>query len=226
MLSREHVNLWRETAARDLRPSTTRTRLSQIRTFCAWAVDEKHLKIDPAYGLRPPRQPRRVPRALKLEEVASVLAVCPDSRARLIVLLAVQEGLRRKEVAGLELGDVDLDEGVLLVRGKGDHERIVPLSDETRAAMADYLVDRLAFAGPLICNATDGASPLAPVTIGRMVSDLMRAAGVKHRAYDGKSMHAFRHTAATDMLRAGAHVRDVQLALGHQSLKATEVYLP
>lgn len=224
-LKRDHVEAWLIKANRELRPATVRTRFSQIRLFCGWAVAEGYLKADPTIGLRAPRQPRQVPRALRLEDVAATLTVCPDNRSRLIVLLAVQEGLRRKEVTGLELGDIDLDQGVALVRGKGDHERVVPLSEETKTALHAYLAERPAFAGPLLRNETDGVSPLAPVTVGRMVSDLMREAGVKQRAYDGKSMHAFRHTAATDMVRAGAHLRDVQFALGHRSLATTEKYL-
>lgn len=221
-LGADHIEAWQRTT---MAPSTMRTRASQIRAFCSWAVRRGLLAKDPTGEMKRRRQPRQVPRGLKPAEVRAVLSVCPDARSRLVVLLMVQEGLRRKEVAELEVGDIDADEHVALVRGKGGHERVLPLSDETREALARYLAECPALAGPLVRSMTDGRSSLAPITVGRMVSALMTAAGVKKRAYDGRSAHALRHTAATDILRSGAHLRDVQAALGHRSLATTERYL-
>lgn len=203
-----------------------RTRLSQLRCFCAWGVEHRYLRVDPTLGVRGPRQPRRLPRGLKLAEVRATLAKAPDARARLVLLLMFQEGLRRREVAGLSLGDIDMDERTMLVVGKGDHERTLPISAETWGALVAYLGTGRIVAGPLIRSLVDGRSALQPATVGRMVSAIMLDAGVKERAYDGRSAHSARHTAATDTLRAGGHLRDVQKMLGHVSLTSTEVYLP
>lgn len=223
-LAREHVEHWMKAAK--LAPSTMRTRLSQLRCFSRWAVEHGHMRTDPTNGVKGPRQPRRLPRGLRLAEVQAILTHAADPRARLIVLLMVQEGLRRKEVAGLALGDIDMAERTMLIVGKGDHERVLPISGETWAALVTYLATGRVVAGPVIRSLRDGRSAIQPGMVGRIVSATMLAAGVKQRAYDGRSGHSCRHTAATDSLRAGAHVRDVQKMLGHVSLTSTQVYLP
>ncbi len=223
-LTRRHVEHWLRTAK--IAPSTMRTRLSQVRCFCGWAVEHGFMRTDPTLGVRGPRQPRRLPRGLKLCEVQAVLACAPNPRARLIVLLMVQEGLRRKEVAGLTLGDIDTAERTMLVTGKGDHQRVLPISDETWAALRSYLGTGRVVGGPVIRSLRDGRSAIQPSMVGRIVSAAMLAAGVKERGYDGRSGHSCRHTAATDSLRAGAHLRDVQKMLGHVSLQSTQIYLP
>lgn len=223
-LSKSHVEHWLRTAK--LAPSTMRTRLSQLRCFSGWAVEHGYMRKDPTLGVRGPRQPRRLPRGLKLAEVQAVLAHASDDRARLIVLLMVQEGLRRKEVAGLSLGDIDMAERTMLIVGKGDNERVLPVSDETWQALTAYLATGRIVGGPVIRSLRDGRSAIQPGMVGRVVSRTMLAAGVKERAYDGRSGHSCRHTAATDSLRAGAHVRDVQRMLGHVNLSSTQVYLP
>lgn len=223
-LARAHVEHWMRTAK--LAAATLRTRLSQLRCFCSWAVEHGYSRTDPTLGIRGPRQPRRLPRGLQLTEAQAIVAHAPDSRSRLIVLLMLQEGLRRREVAGLMVGDIDMSARTMLVIGKGLHERTLPISAETWAALVAYLGTGRVVAGPLVRSLKDGRSPIQPATIGRLVSALMLAAGVKQRPYDGRSGHSCRHTAATDTLRAGAHLLDVQHMLGHRSITSTEVYLP
>lgn len=223
-LSRSHVEEWLSKV--ELSPASTRTRLSQVHGFAAWAIEHGLLKKDPTIGVRRPREPRRLPRGLPGEDIARLLEYCPDNRGRLIVLLMTQEGLRRKEVAGLQFGDIDRDERMLLVRGKGGHERVLPISDETWRVLLRYLAEHPAKAGPLVRSYHDGRSPLSAVTIGRIVSEWMFATDIKQAPYDGRSAHSCRHTMATDMLKAGAHIRDVQAALGHRSIVTTQRYLP
>lgn len=223
-LCRAHIEDWLGSV--DLAPSTKRTRLSQVRNFAHWAIAHGHMTVDPTIGVRGPRQPRLVPRGMTAAEVTRLLSASPDERCTLVVLLMVQEGLRRCEVATLGMGDIDFGEQLMLITGKGGHQRVLPLSSETWAALTAYLRESPAVAGPVIRNRSDGRSPVSPVTIGRMMSALMSQCGVKTRAYDGRSGHALRHTAASDMARSGAHLRDVQAALGHLSIVSTQRYLP
>lgn len=209
-----------------LAPATRRGRFSVVRTYCRWLVSRGHLRRDPTVGLRGPRQPRSVPRALQEEAVAATLAVCPDARARLIVTLMVQQGLRCCEVHALQLGDFDIHRGTMRVVGKGGHERILPVMCETTEAIASYLAEHPAVAGPLIRSYRDPHRGLAADTISGLVGEWVAAAGIKQHRRDGVSAHAFRHTAATDMLLNGAHLRTVQHALGHAHLSTTEIYLP
>lgn len=223
-LSREHVEAW--LASVKLSPATLRTRLSQVRGLCAWGVEHGYLAVDPTIGVRGPRQPRRLPRGLRMNDARKLVAAAPDARSRLVLLLMLQEGLRRREVAGLSLGDVDTSERTMLVVGKGSHERLLPISDETWRAMVAYLSEVRVTAGPLIRSLKDGHKAVQPATIGRLVSDTMMAAGIKQRPYDGRSGHSCRHTAASHALLHGAHLRDVQMMLGHRHLSSVETYLP
>lgn len=201
--------------------STARQRFCHIRGFCRWLVRHGHLGGDPTLELKAPRQPRSVPRAYNPDVVDRLVAVCPDPRARLIVLLEVQEGLRACEVARLEVGDIDFDEQHALVRGKGQRERILPLSTQTWQALEDYLTERPLKSGPLIRSRTEPWKGISAEHVAHLVQGWLRQIGVRGGG------HRLRHTMATTLLRDGkADVRDVQAALGHASLSSTSIYLP
>lgn len=218
-LRTEHVE--RFLAEHPAAPATMRQRFSTIRVFCRWLVKHGHLTADPTDGIDAPRQPRPVPRAYSPAVVAQLLEVCPDARARLICLLEVQEGLRACEVARLEVGDIDFAERLVLVRGKGGRERILPLSDETSEALDAYLAGHPATAGPLVRSYNDPAAGICAAHIVHMMGHWLRDAGVTRGGG-----HGLRHTMATQLLRSGADVRDVQTALGHATLTSTQIYLP
>lgn len=201
--------------------STARQRFSTIRVFCRWLVRRGYLEVDPTAALKAPRQPRPVPRAYPVEVVRRLLAACPDRRARLICLLEVQEGLRACEVVRLELGDVDFVDREIRVRGKGSVERVLPVSIETWIALDLYLRQHPANAGPLVRSYNDPAAGVCAAYVVHMMGCWLRAAGV---ARGGG--HGLRHTMATQLLRSGADIRDVQSALGHVALSSTSVYLP
>lgn len=225
-LSRDHVEAWVTAFGGTLARSTLRNRVSVIRKFCSWLIRHDAIPSNPCDGLERIRQPRSVPRALPSPAVGDLFASLPDARAELIVSLMVQEGLRCKEVAGLQLGDIDDQSGTLVVVGKGGHQRMLPISDETAKSMRRYLLEHPASAGPLIRRYDQPARGLS----AHYVSDLVRRweadAGVKHRSHDGVGAHSLRHTAATDVLRAsGGNVVLVQQMLGHASLQTTQVYL-
>lgn len=200
--------------------STARARFSQIRTFCRWLVRHGYLRADPTEQLPVPRQPRAVPRAYRPEQVSHLLETCPDSRARFVCLLMVQEGLRACEVSRLELGDIDVSEKLMLVRGKGNRERVLPLSAQTWDALAEYLRDHPARAGALIRSFEPPFLGMSPAYVARLVSKWLTSAGISGGG------HGLRHTAATELLRGGADVRDIQQILGHQCLTSTQIYLP
>lgn len=222
-------------------PRTAASRLAHVRGFCRWLVREGVLATDPTVEVPRPRQPRQVPRALGADLVAQLLAACPDTRARFVVSAMVHLGLRCAEVAGLRFDDIT--DGHILVRGKGGHERVLPLLAELRTALDAYLADHPADTGPVVrpyraynarsvvpvglvrVTVTVNGRGLSPSSVSQLVSTWMDQAGIKGKPRDGISAHALRHTAATDALRHGAHLRDVQAALGHVSLATTERYL-
>ena len=217
-LRSSHVEKWMERG--DHSPSTLRNQLSIVRSFCRWLVKRGHIKADPTLEVASPRQPRYLPRGLQLPKVTAAFAAAPDARAALILSLMVQEGLRCCEVAELQHGDIHLTERLVLIHGKGGHERALPITAETWRAIHAYLAEHPATVGPLIRSYSRPNRGIGAQHISVLVSQWLHGADVAATA------HALRHTAATDMLRAGAHVRDVQHALGHQSLATTQKYLP
>jgi site-specific recombinase XerD len=224
-LSQEHIEEWQATIGH-LAPATRRGRLSYVKGFCAWLARRKFVPADPTVEIARVRLPRYLPRGLPMASVSALLAHCPDVRGELMVLLEVQEGLRCGEVAGLQLSDVDFVDRTVRIVGKGGHVRLLPVSDETWAVLERYLAAAPLTAGPLIRSKRDLSSGLTSDTISGLISEWLSDAKVKRYARDGASAHSLRHAAATDMLRSGAHLRDVQAALGHASLATTQRYLP
>ena len=225
-LARVHVEAWMATVG-PLAPATRRTYFGIVRRFCRWLVDHRAVRRDPTAGIKPPKPPRTLPRALTSADVLAVRHTAVDPRARCIIALLHDLGLRIGEVARLELGDIDWTARTVRIHGKGGHERLLPLTLPTIHAIVAYTtaVPTRGSTGPLIRNENDHTSPLTPVHLSRIVSDLMTAAGVKARPWDGRSAHAFRHTAAGELVDVEPDVRVVQAFLGHQHLSTTSVYL-
>jgi site-specific recombinase XerD len=222
-LTRRHVERFLEGA--DVRPATAALYLAVLRTFGQWLFLEGMVRRDPTIGVKGPRKPRAVPRGLRGEDVDAIFHHCPDTRARLIVSLMVQEGLRCSEVAGLKLGDVDLVDRTLFIVGKGGHERVLPLTQGSAVLAGRYLSEHPTSAGPLIRSYLNPLKGITPNRVSVLVGEWMGDAGVRGRVRDGRSAHALRHTCASDLARAGVDVVVVQGVLGHASLATTSRYV-
>lgn len=207
----EHVEQW----VRSGNParSTRRRRYSTVKLFCQWLVRRGHLATDPTLGLKAPRVPKPVPRGLPVEDIKRLVHSAPDPRARFILVWMAQLGLRCVELCRLELADISHEDRTVRIVGKGGWHRIMPVTLEASHALTGYLLERGLRHGPLL--------DVTPNHLSRLVSRWMAAAGVPGTA------HALRHSMATHLLRVGgADIKDVQAALGHQSLTSTSVYLP
>jgi integrase/recombinase XerC len=217
-IQQRHVAKW--LTERRVSATTTVFYLAAVRSYFHWAITAGHTKVDPTIGYEAPKRPRRLPRAMEHDEVKKILINCATDRERVMVLLMCQEGLRAVEISRLQVGDIDPKERTLRVVGKGGHERILPLSEESLWAIRAYKGSEFTV-GPLITSERRGAyaEGVAPQTVSRVVGEAMKRAGV------GGCPHRLRHTAASDMLDNGAHIRDVQAALGHASLATTQIYL-
>lgn len=222
---RRHVEKWLESLER-LAPSSRRSYYTTVSMWLRWCHAEGLIDgPDPTLGIRKPREPRTVPRNLSHESIDAAIAHA-DQRQRTIVLLMVQLGLRRGEVARLRVEDVDLVNRVARIRGKGDHERVLPLPAQVVSELRRHVSAYRLTSGPIIRSHVNEDRGVSPATIGSIVGRLLYDAGVKSHGWDRVSGHSFRHSAAADMLRGGAHVRDVQAVLGHSSIATTERYLP
>lgn len=204
-----------------LATGSVRSYLSSAKGFLVW-LDLPDL----AARLPKVRKPRHLPRALTAAQAEQLWVSLPDTRARLIVGLMLHLGLRRAEVASLRVEDFGGD--FLRVRGKGGHERELPIPGTVRRLVTTYLAERPAPAGdPLVRSHAEGGERegLEPATIGDYVSRWMTAAGVKQSPGDGVSAHACRHFAASEVLDACGDLRAVQQLLGHRELQTTAIYL-
>lgn len=222
-LSKRDIDRWMATRGH-LSPGTRRLDWSIMRVFVRWLVERRHVRTDPFVGLKAPRVPRNVPRALSLDECAALESVLPDKRAWAIYALMRWIGLRRAEVVALQVGDWDQRAGTITFAGKGGHERTEPVPPWVARILRDYLHECGAKAGPMI-RTLDGSRGISLTHVSKMVKAWMEAAGIKRAAYDGRGPHSLRHTIASELVEAGADIVTVQALLGHQSLTSTQVYL-
>ena len=194
--------------------------LASARQFTAWLVAQGALGVDPCAGIAPMKRAKPIPRALTAQDVRRVIDAAEDDRGRAIVWLMVGIGLRRMEVAGLRWEDYNERDRLLLVRGKNRKQRLLPVPAEVATALGRI---RTGQSGPMFPGRTGGA--LGPEHVGRVMTDTMWRSGVKNARYDGRSGHALRHTAASDVLDGCGDLRVVQELLGHEDLSTTAIYL-
>jgi integrase/recombinase XerD len=203
--------------------------LSAVRSFHRFLLREGDAADDPTVGVVRPRLPRTLPRPLPREEVERLLTSPQEGtvagiRDRAILELLYGAGMRVSELVGLDVDDVDLDDGSVRVFGKGSKERIVPLGRFAREAVASYLRrSRPALAtsrsrAALLLNQRGGR--LTRQGVSRILGQHARRAGIRRRV----TPHTLRHSFATHLLEGGADVRVVQELLGHASVATTQVY--
>jgi site-specific recombinase XerC len=208
------------------------------RTFSRYAAEQGACQ-DAAKALPLPRKPRRLPRTLGQDALGKALTALPartaaERRDRALLELLYGSGLRLSEAVGLDLSSVDWGQRTLRVVGKGDKERIVPLSLHAKAALLGMLRDRRGAQAPVpppaaARVAAGGDEPLFLGPSGRRLSGrtVQRAVGTALGAVaksTGVSPHALRHSFASHLLDAGAELRAIQELLGHASLASTQVY--
>jgi integrase/recombinase XerD len=203
--------------------------LSSVRAFHRFLLREGETSSDPTAAVIRPKLPRSLPKPLSVDEVARVLAT-PDRSIRGVRDRAVLEtlygaGLRISELVGLDVDDVDLQDGSVRVLGKGGKERDVPIGRYARDAISAYLTrgrPQLATArsrSALFLNQRGGGR-LTRQGCAWILQQHVGAAGVTKKV----SPHTLRHSFATHLLEGGADVRVVQELLGHSSVATTQVY--
>ncbi len=213
-----------------VRPNTRKSRIGKLRPYVRWLARRGDLHADPTDGVGRIIIPPGMPRDFTDDEVGRLLAVCPDDRARLIVLVMVQLGLRCCSVAWMRVEDIDVRHRTLHVRGKGGRGEIthsVPVPTQAWDALEARLVQMGRSAGAVIESREWGraGAPVSPAHVSKMVGRWVRAAGLKTFPYDGMSAHSLRHTFAQSVSDGGADPRKVQWAMGHATYRSTELYL-
>jgi site-specific recombinase XerD len=217
---------------RDTRASSSVARtLSSLRGWWGFLVDEGQLGVDPSAYVTPSRRGRSLPKPLAEEVVGHLLDTLPhetpvDLRDRALLELLYDTGARVSEVVGLELQDLDFDEELIRVTGKGSKQRLVPMGRTLKRALREYLTagGRSEFPKPrahahVFVNVRGG--PLSRQGIDLIISSRALNAGIDRSTI---SAHVFRHSCATHMLAHGADIRVVQELLGHASISTTQIY--
>lgn len=215
-------------------PRTAARRLSAIRQFYRFLVGEGLRADDPVAAIDSPRQGRPLPKLLTEAEVDALLAAAravegaDGLRLTALLELLYAAGLRASELAALPVAAVMRDQRVLVVRGKGGKERMIPLHDGARAAVHAWLAARAAE----LAKRKDAGSPwlfpshgdqghLTRQRLGQMLKELAATAGIERRKV---SPHVLRHAFATHLLDHGADLRSVQKMLGHADIATTQIY--
>jgi len=221
---------------RGLSRRTIGRKLSAVRGFFRFLHLEGRVPMNPARGMRAPKAEKRLPGHLSQTEVARIFRVAESragenklagSRTLLILELLYGSGLRLSELQGLDLDDLERGDGQVKVVGKGNKERIVPLTRRSLQALSHYEPRRAealpagpppARGGPLLVNNKGGR--LSRRSIQRSVKEILEVTA----SDQGLSVHSLRHSFATHLLDAGADLMAVKELLGHISLSTTQIY--
>ena len=213
-------------ASKGYAASTVARRLASLRSYYRYQRRQGVMTGDPAGGLRNPKQPRRLPKLLRVEEVIRLLDGLSTQTALGVRDRAMFEtlyggGLRVSELVGLNLDDLDSDQFLLRVRGKGKRERLCPIGPMATEWIARWSALREPKrAGEPAVFLNRFGTRLSSRSVGRLLEDHLVSLGLDPAA----SPHTLRHSFATHLLDRGADLRSVQELLGHRSLATTQIY--
>lgn len=204
--------------------------ISSIRSFFKFLVLDGQLEVNPTLLLETPKIGRKLPNILTVSEIDSILNAVemykPEGqRNRAIIEMLYSCGLRVSELISLKLSNINFRMGIVKIDGKGNKERIVPLSKNAKAEIRqyqkvyrDYLDIEKGYEDILFLNKR--GTPLSRVMVFNIIKHLTLRAGIKKNV----SPHTFRHSFASHLVSGGADLRAVQNMLGHESILTTEIY--
>lgn len=214
-----------------LKKVTVNRKISSLRAFYKYLIRSGKIKNNPAELVQTAKTEKYMPNFLSVDEMFAVLKNSDgigESNMRNLAMLELfySSGLRLSELAGLDVADIDFEQSLVKVRGKGRKERIVPVGNPAREALRKYLggsaetrkkTDDI-YKRPLFLNAR--GRRITVRSIARIVDAATKKSGIGRKI----SPHALRHTFATHLLNSGADLRSIQELLGHESLSTTQKY--
>ena len=210
--------------------STTARKLATLRSFYKFLMKRGQVQTSPLAAIRTPKQEKRLPKCLDLEQVQKLLDAPGDAdvlsaRDKAMLEVLYSTGIRVSELVNLEAADMDLNEGILRVTGKGRKDRLTPIGSQAIKALQRYF--DLKQTDPRMQGNTTAkiflnkhGQALSTRSVRRKLDKYLVAAGLD----PGISPHTLRHSFATHLLNNGADLRSVQELLGHQSLSTTQIY--
>lgn len=222
------IRSWMENMMdRGEKATSVATGLSAVRSFYRFALARGLVKIDPAHHVQAPKKQEPLPQFVKEAQMDSLLdASCGDEykdvRARTIIILLYEAGLRRAELIGLDDDDVDFSARQLKVTGKRNKQRLIPFGEELANQLKSYMAIR---DGQVEKNSEAlflgrGGLRISQSTVYNIVKEQLRQVSTLKKC----SPHVLRHSFATAMLNHDAGLEGVKKLLGHESLETTEIY--
>lgn len=204
----------------DLMMSTIGTKLSVLKSFFGWLVQEEIILRDPTSKIKTPKTPKRLPKALSIEELEITRESCETLRERAVIEVLYSTGARLSELANMKISDINVQAMNARVIGKGDKERIVQLSFKALYHLRKYLKSRKDDCEYLIATIRKPIRQMSNRAIQRVVDKIDSRVNVSVRI----TPHTMRHTLATNMINNGADLADVQHILGHEDPSTTLMY--
>ena len=212
-----------------IQPRSQARILSGIRSFYHYLLLEDYLQADPCELLESPQIGLHLPETLTLEEINSLienidLSSREGQRNRTILETLYSCGLRVSELCNLKISDLYLEEGFIKVEGKGNKQRLIPISPKAIQELQLYFIDRNQISikkdyEDYVFISKRGTN-ISRIMVFHIIKTLSEAIGLKKRI----SPHTFRHSFATHLLEGGANLRAIQCMLGHESIGTTEIY--
>ena len=203
--------------------------ISGIKSFYHFLLTEAYIETDPTELLESPKIGRKLPDVLTVKEINNLidsidLSKPEGQRNRAMLEVLYSCGLRVSELIGLRFSNIYFDEQFIIVIGKGNKQRLVPISEKAIQEIRNYLIDRnhlivkKGFEDVLFLNRRGAA--LTRVMVFHIIKEQATLAGIRKKI----SPHTLRHSFATHLLEGGANLRAIQMMLGHESITTTEIY--
>ena len=207
---------------RGLSPKSLQRRLSACRSFYGWLLKHGRISASPAAAIRAPKAPRKLPQVLDPDEAKALVEVPTDVplglRDRALLELFYSSGLRLSELCALRWHDLDLDDGLVTVLGKGGKQRSVPLGSFARNAMREWRASTGAGNDTPVFPGRSG--PITPRAVQYRLRQLAQRQGLFKRVHP----HLLRHSFASHVLESSGDLRGVQELLGHADISTTQIY--
>lgn len=213
-----------------INPRSQARMLSSLRSFYSFLLLDGYIENNPAELLKSPKTTMHLPDVLTLQEIDDIINTIDLSkkegqRNRAMIEVLYSCGLRVSELCGMKLSDLYVEEQFVRITGKGDKQRLVPISPRAIAELEAYFCDRNRISikpgyEDYIFISERLKKPLSRIMVFHFIKELVAQAGIKKNV----SPHTFRHSFATHLLEGGANLRVIQAMLGHESISTTEIY--
>lgn len=200
--------------------------LSAWRGFFDWLIEPESPSANPCHGIRPPKSPKTLPKALPVDSTCALLDAPTDpedslaQRDKAMFELLYSSGLRLSELTGLDMADLDLAEGLLTAHGKGNKTRILPIGRQAKMALESWLAIRPAVAGERAVFTGKSGRRLSGRQVEKRLEQWAQRQGSDRHVHP----HMLRHSFASHLLQSSGDLRAVQELLGHANLSTTQIY--